>query len=76
MEASRSVLKAPAPPTDPNLATEQQRATDSLAQSLQVQSQGDMAALMARYGTNLAMAGYNGGSPLVTSAPSGLARPK
>jgi len=76
MEAKKSVVKAPAPPTDPNLAIEQQTATQQLAQGLQTQTTGDMGALMARYGTNLAMAGYNGGSPLVTSAPGGSARPR
>jgi hypothetical protein len=44
-------------PTDPNLLTEQQQAQNSLVSSLQDKTQGDMASLMARYGTQLAMAG-------------------
>jgi hypothetical protein len=41
------------------LATEQQQAQQSLIDNLQGQSQSDMASLMARYGTQLAMAGTN-----------------
>lgn len=60
---------APAPPpVDPNLAIEQQQAQQGLISSLQTQTQGDMASLMARYGTQLAIAGTgSGGSPLVYS---------
>ena len=64
-----------APPTlpdDPNLAAEQARAQNDLVDALQVQTQGDMASLMARYGTHLALAGSNALSPLM--APSTAAR--
>lgn len=44
-------------PVDPNLATEQQQAQNDLVNSLQTKTQGDMASLMARYGTQLAIAG-------------------
>lgn len=53
---------------DPNLAAEQQQAQNSLIANLQTQTQGDMASLMARYGTNLAMSGVSNGSPLMTPA--------
>lgn len=53
---------------DPNLASEQAQAQNSLIKNLQTQSQGDMASLMARYGTQLALAGASGGSPLTTGA--------
>lgn len=53
---------------DPNLANEQQQAQNSLVKNLQTQTQGDMASLMARYGTQLAMAGSSSGSPLATPA--------
>lgn len=53
-------------PVDPNLANEQAQAQTSLISSLQTQTQGDMASLMARYGTQLAMSGAGGGSPLAT----------
>lgn len=61
----------PPPVVDPNLAAEQQQAQSDLATSLGQQSQGDMASLMARYGTRLAMAGANTGSPLVTTPAVG-----
>ena len=51
-------------PVDPNLATEQTQAQSDLVGSLQTQTQSDMASLMARYGTQLAMAGTNV-SPMV-----------
>jgi hypothetical protein len=54
-------------PTDPALAQEQQAAQSDLVTSLQNKTQGDMASLMARYGTQLAMAGTNI-SPLTGSA--------
>jgi hypothetical protein len=60
----------PPPPPDPNLVAEQQQAQTDLINGLQKQTQGDMASLMARYGTQLALAGtFNGattspGSPL------------
>lgn len=56
----------PAIPTDPNLATEQQQAHNDLIGSLQTQTQGDMSSLMARYGTQLALAGTTVG-PMVPS---------
>ena len=46
-------------PIDPALAQEQQRAQNDLVTSLQNKTQGDMASLMARYGTQLAFAGTN-----------------
>jgi hypothetical protein len=58
---------APQIQVDPNLANEQQQAQNSLISSLQTQTQGDMASLMARYGTNLAMSGNSNVSPM--SAP-------
>lgn len=53
--------EAPTPtlPVDPNLANEQATAQNDLVGALQTQTQGDMASLMARYGTHLAMAGTN-----------------
>jgi hypothetical protein len=72
MEAKKSVVKAPAPPTDPNLAIEQQTATQQLAQGLQTQTTGDMASLMARYGTQLAIAGGTT-SPLVSTRTGAIA---
>ena len=42
---------------DPLLRTEQEQAQQSLIDNLQKESQSDMASLMARYGTRLAMAG-------------------
>lgn len=48
---------APQLPPDPNLAIEQQTAQNDLVANLQKESQSDMASLMARYGTRLAMAG-------------------
>ena len=53
-------------PVDPMLQQEQQQAQNSLVTQLQTQSQGDMAALMARYGTQLAIAGGTT-SPLVST---------
>ena len=52
------------------LQQEQQQAQTDLVASLQKETQGDMASLMARYGTQLALAGGSGGSPLVTSVPA------
>lgn len=45
--------------TDPNLAQEQSEAQNDLVTSLQNKTQGDMSSLMARYGTQLALAGTN-----------------
>lgn len=55
-------------PVDPNLAAEQQEAQNDLVSSLSNQTQGDMASLMARYGTQLALAGTTSGTPLGTKA--------
>jgi len=55
----------PSIPVDPNLDTEQQQAQNDLVGGLQTQTQSDMASLMARYGTQLAMAGTTV-SPMVT----------
>ena len=52
---------SPQIPVDPNLANEQQAAQNDLVSSLQTQTQGDMASLMARYGTQLALSGVNYG---------------
>lgn len=54
-------------PVDPNLANEQQQAQNDLIKSLQAQTQGDTASLMAKYGTRLAMSGAVSGSPLAQS---------
>lgn len=43
--------------TDPNLVAEQQQAQQQQVSALQTQAQGDTAALMARYGTKLALSG-------------------
>lgn len=70
MEEVCSVNPPDPPPitVDPNLAAEQQQAQNDMTRSLQSQSQGDMASLMARYGTQLAMSGAGGSSPLATPA--------
>ena len=47
--------KTPTIPVDPMLATEQSEAQNDLTGALETQTQGDMASLMARYGTQLAM---------------------
>jgi hypothetical protein len=54
---------SPTLPTDPNLVTEQQQAQQELVGNLQAQTQGDMASLMARYGTHLALSGVTGTGP-------------
>lgn len=66
---------SPPPPTpDPNLVAEQQQAQADLVAGLQNRTQGDMASLMARYGTQLALAGTSsGGSPLATTTSPLLA---
>ena len=53
---------------DPNLAAEQQQAAQLNADQLQIQSQGDTAALMARYGTRVALGGAIGGTPSAYNA--------
>lgn len=57
-----STNQVPQLPADPNLQTEQARAQNDLIGALQIQTQSDMASLMARYGTHLAMAGTDGSS--------------
>jgi hypothetical protein len=59
-------------PVDPMLAQEQAQAQASLANQLQTQTQGDMASLMARYGTQLAVAGGTT-SPLVSTRTGAIA---
>jgi hypothetical protein len=51
---------------DPNLAAEQQQADQLNAQQLQIQSEGDTAAIMARYGARVAL----GGVAAVSSTPT------
>jgi hypothetical protein len=46
-----------AQPVDPNLANEQQQAQQQQISTLQTQALGDTNALMARYGTKLALSG-------------------
>ena len=54
------------------LAQEQAQAQASLVSGLQTQTQGDMASLMARYGTQLAVAGGTT-SPLVSTRTGAIA---
>jgi len=61
----------PQAPVDPMLAQEQAQAQNSLANAMQTQTQGDMSSLMARYGTQLSMAGAKTG-PLVSSATGAI----
>jgi len=65
-------MGAPKIPVDPMLAQEQQQAQSSLDNQLQTQTQGDMASLMARYGTQLAIAGGTT-SPLVSTRTGAIA---
>ena len=51
-------------PVDPNLAASEQAAQDANVKALQMQTQGDTASLMARYGARLALAGTGGTSAL------------
>jgi len=57
-----SVSTPPPPPPDPMFQTEQQQAQANLVTSLQKETQGDMASLMARYGSQLALAGGQAGA--------------
>ena len=63
-----SVSTPPPPPPDPMFQQEQQQAQANLVSGLQKETQGDMASLMARYGSQLALAssfgGGVGGSPM------------
>lgn len=58
-------------PVDPNLAQAQADAKEFKTKTLQEQLRGDSASIMARYGTNLALAG-SAGSPVAATpaAPS------
>ena len=71
-----SPKKPPPLPVDPALAQEQAQAQNDLVGGLQTQTQGDMASLMARYGTQLAMANANTSSPLVSTNTGGLTSSK
>jgi hypothetical protein len=53
---------------DPNLAAEQTAAQQQQISALQTQAQGDTAALMAQYGTRLALA-PTGVGPSAAAAP-------
>jgi hypothetical protein len=54
------------------LKQERQQAQEDLVKSMQSQTQGDMASLMARYGSQLALAGAMAGSS--TPAPPAVSR--
>ncbi len=62
---------APTLPGDPNLSGEQNQASTDLISALQTQTQGDMASLMARYGTMLAQTGTSPSRSPLLGAPSG-----
>lgn len=68
--------EAPPPlPVDPNLAQEQADAKASQTRALQTELQSDSASIMARYGTNLALAGSSGypvAAPAAAAAPAAL----
>ena len=53
------------------LQQEQQQAQANLVAGLKTQTQGDMASLMARYGSQLALAGPVGGSPITARGAAG-----
>jgi hypothetical protein len=59
---------------DPNLAAEQQQAEQDRIASLQTQANSDTAALMAQYGTRLALSGTGVTAPTVPSAPPSAVR--
>jgi len=66
-----SVSTPPPPPPDPMFQQEQQQAQANLVTGLQKETQGDMASLMARYGSQLALAqGVSGayGTPMTPPA--------
>jgi len=65
-----SVSTPPPPPPDPMLQTEQQQAQANLVTSLQKETQGDMASLMARYGSQLALARGQAGAFGTPMAPA------
>ena len=65
------VSAPPPPPPDPMLQQEQEQAQTNLVAGMQKQTQGDMASLMARYGSQLALAqGVSGayGTPMTPPA--------
>ena len=51
-----NVSSPPPPPPDPMLQQEQAQAQHNLISSLRGETQGEMASLMARYGSQLALA--------------------
>jgi hypothetical protein len=53
------------------LRQEQEQAQANLTRSLGAEAQGDMASLMARYGSQLAISGANARAPLATPPPYG-----
>ena len=52
------------------LQQEQEQAQTNLVRSMQTQSQGDMASLMARYGSQLALAGGMAGTQTPLTPPA------
>lgn len=67
---------APAPPPDPNIAIQQERAQKTLVDNLQLQAAGDTAAIMSRYGSRLALANTGVAMPgAATSYAAGVAPP-
>lgn len=56
--------------TDPNLAAEQAQAKQDQIKALQVQSQGDTASLMARYGTLVALSNTGVAAPAPSYTPT------
>lgn len=50
-------VDAPTLPVDPTLAARKEKAATDQANAVQIESQGDTASIMARYGTRLALAG-------------------
>ena len=62
----------PIAPTDPRLQAAAASANNDQINALMTQASGDTAALMARYGTRLALAGQAGGSPLTMAAVAPL----
>ena len=54
------------------LRQEQEQAQANLVRGMQTQTQGDMASLMARYGSQLALAGSVGGSPITARGSAGM----
>jgi hypothetical protein len=67
-------MKAPsyqAPPKDPTLVALDAKASADDTAAIQNTAQIDTAALMARYGTRLAMAGSTSGAPATSAAAPG-----